>query len=220
MTRRDTWPAALLASTIVVVGLLAGPPAPRSVGAYPDAPPAGRTGAPAENTCNSCHSGALNDGLGTFALVNAPTSYTPGQVYPITVSLGKAGKARWGFSLTTLKNSDNSFAGTLSTGGSPLLLIQTKSSKSYISQTTDYASNDGTYAGTADGPVTWTFQWTAPAAGTGGVTFYAAGVAADNDGGDGGGDDVYTIAVPMTESVVTAVSNTTWGKIKAAYLAR
>ena len=210
------WLAGGLAGTLLLAWIALDPTAPRRAGAYVDSPPAGRTGAPAEGTCGSCHSGGLNDGQGTLAFVGVPSSYTPGQTYPITVSLARSGALRWGFESTALNSSDNSAAGSFALT-SNLTLLQSKSGKSYVSQT-NLNGPDGTYPGTPDGPVSWSFNWTAPSAGAGAVTFYAVGVAADNDGNDGGGDLVYTVSTGASEGSPTPASSTTWGKIKALYL--
>ncbi|HEU4333793.1 MAG TPA: choice-of-anchor V domain-containing protein [Candidatus Eisenbacteria bacterium] len=182
--------------------------------AYSDVPPAGRTGAPGETTCASCH-GALNDGVGTLLLGGAPSSYVPGQKYTLTVSLARAGKTRWGFEVTSLFTTGGAYAGTLA-APSNLTLFQTKTSKGYVSHTTTLGA-DGTYAATANGPVVWSFDWTAPAAGAGNVTFYLVGVAADNDLDAGPGDLVYSTTVSVTEGAATATASTTWGWIKATY---
>ena len=92
---------------------------------------------------------------------------------------------------------------------------QTSSGKIYVSQTT--ATQDGSFAGTSNGPVTWTFQWTAPALGTGPVTFYAAGVAADNSQDADQGDFTYTTSVASSEGASIGVEETTWGQIKSMY---
>ncbi|HSQ61114.1 MAG TPA: choice-of-anchor V domain-containing protein [Acidobacteriota bacterium] len=182
--------------------------------AYSDVPPTGRTGAPGETTCASCH-GDLNDGQGTLALEGMPSSYVPGQQYSLTVSLTRAAATRWGFEVTSLFTTGSAYAGTLA-APSTRTLFQTKTGKGYVSHTTTLGE-DGTYAGTSNGPVIWRFDWTAPAAGAGNVTFYLVGVAADNDADAGPGDLVYTTSVAVTEGAVTATTTTTWGWIKATY---
>jgi hypothetical protein len=184
--------------------------------AYSDIPPSGRTGAPGEATCTSCH-GALNDGQGTLLLGGVPTSYIPGQHYTFTVSLSRAGATRWGFEVTSLFTTGGAYAGTLA-APSNLTLFQTKTSKGYVSQTNTLGV-DGTFAGTSNGSVVWSFDWTAPAAGAGNVTFYLVGVAANFDDDAGPGDLVYTTAVSVTEGTTTAATTTnkSWGWLKSTY---
>lgn len=188
---------------------------PRAL-AYTEVPPARRTGAPGENTCFTCHNGGLNDGSGSLAIVGVPETYTPGSVHTISVTLTRAGSTCWGFELTCLKTSDGSAAGTLA-NTTPLTYVQISSGKTYVSHTTLNTPSDGTFLGTVDGPVTWTFEWTAPPAQSGEVRFYAVGVAADASGDADGGDFVVTTSTPSAEEASSPVENTTWGKIKVRY---
>jgi len=215
-SRYVDWLAGGLAAGVMLAWIALDPTSARPAGANVDEPPAARTGGAGQQTCNTCHNGALNDGQATFAFSGVPASYTPGQTYPITVSLARSGASRWGFEATVLKTSDNSAAGTIVVT-SNLTTLQTQAGKFYISHT-NLNGPDGTFPGTANGPVAWSFNWTAPSAGAGAVGFYAAGVAADNDGNDGGGDLVYTTSTSSSEAPPTAVTATTWGKIKAHYL--
>jgi hypothetical protein len=211
----------------VAAGLVAGwlafdPPSPRRAGAFSYQPPTERTGAPGEGTCAACHSGGGTfDGSLTIA---APPEYNPGQSYTVTVVLQDPGQSRWGFELIPLRRDpgtqDLTLAGSL-TNLSPLTLIQESlDGRQYISHTSniqDAGEPDGTFAGTADGPVSWSFTWTAPAAGSDTVTFYAAGNAANNNGSAGGGDFVYTASAVSLEGSPSDVKATTWGKIKMKY---
>ena len=61
----------------------------------------------------------------------------------------------------------------------------------------------GTAPGTS-GAKSWTFQWTAPAAGAAEVTLYAAGNAANNDGGSGG-DRIYATFFSSAEQATVPV---------------
>jgi hypothetical protein len=201
-------PAALILLLATIASL-----APEAA-AYSDVPPAGRTGAPGETTCTSCH-GALNDGQGTLLLGGVPSSYVPGEHYTFTVSLSRAGATRWGFEVTSLFTTGGAYAGTLA-APSNLTLFQTKTSKGYVSHTNTLGA-DGTFATTTDGPVVWSFDWTAPASGAGNVTFYLVGLAADYDGDAGPGDLVYTTTASVTEGSPTAATSTSWGWIKSTY---
>lgn len=163
--------------------------APAVALAYSGGPPDGRTGAPGEGNCTACHSGTLNSGDGQLA-IDGPTQFTAGETYTLTVSLQDPGQQRWGFELTQLGE------GSLtSTDGN----TQVSSSGG-----NDYAKHTsvGTHNGTPDGPVSWTFDWTAPAEAPETVTFYAAGNAA-NGNGSTSGDFIYTTS--FTTELATAV---------------
>src|SRR5512140_1394519 len=180
-------------------GILGGPPlAAMAAETRSTLPPAGLTGAPGEGTCIGCHGDfGLNSGDGTLS-VSAPASYVAGTTYPITVTLADPGRVRWGFEVTALTGA-NSMAGSFA---NTALTTQTQTSngRMYASHTTQRGA-DGTFAGTADGPVSWSFNWVAPASGSGGVTFYATGVAADGSGDTG--DYVYSATRPVSETVAT-----------------
>ena len=186
---------------------------PALLKAYSDNPPTKRTSAPGESTCASCH-GALNDGAGTLT-ITAPATFMPGQNYPITVTLAHPGKLCWGFSMTALRKTSNSMAGSF-TSTTPLTGTQVSSGKTYINQIT--GASDGTFGGSA-GPVSWTFSWTAPpdAAGADTVIFYASGVTADWSGDADNGDPVYTNTAMATEDAATPTIGQTWGQVKVRY---
>ena len=197
------------------VGWLAfDPPAPREASANANLPPLVATGAPGEGSCFSCHSGALNDGVGSVAITGVPVPYMPGQTYALGVTVQRTGQQRWGFEITALKASDSSPAGTLASAAQLTDTTRTSGSgRMYVSHTT-LKGVDGTFAGSTSG--SWIFNWTAPAAGAGAVTFYAAGNAA-NGNGLNTGDFIYTTKITSMEGSATDVSATTWGKIKMLY---
>jgi hypothetical protein len=202
-----------------VAGLVLGwlvfdPPAPRQASANAGGPPAARTGAPAEQTCaDGCHTGnTVNDGVGSVTIVGVPTTYTPGMDYTITVSVSRTLQSRWGFQLTCIKDSDQLGAGTF-TNTTDFTATQIGSIRNYINHTIS-TGFDGTFQGAPLG--LWSFTWTAPAAGAGTVTFYAAANAANGDLTDQG-DFIYTTSASSTEETGTPVDATTWGKIKLLY---
>lgn len=68
--------------------------------AYPEGAPDGFTGAPGENTCQTCHSIGPDDG--SMAIDGMQSGYIPGATHPITVSLEDPGQFQWGFQLTAV----------------------------------------------------------------------------------------------------------------------
>lgn len=150
------------------------------VGADSDVPPSGRTGAPGESSCTSCHSTfALNSGPGVLSITGLPASYSLNQTITVTVRIQQASRARYGFEVTALDET-NSRAGTLVVTDSnrTASIIGTVSGKqrSYIGQTSSGAQP------TVTGEDSWSFNWTAPAAGAGKVTFYVSAVAGNGSG--------------------------------------
>lgn len=144
-------------------------------------PPDGRTGAPGESTCwDSCHNTfPLNSGDGVMS-ITGPDFFEAGQSYTFTVEISDPGQSRWGFEITPLDIgavfiTDLSNTQFSSSGG-----------RLYVKQT-----SVGTHAGTPNGPVSWSFDWTAPNNPPSTVTFYAAGAAANNNNRNSG-DYIYT----------------------------
>ena len=193
--------------------------------AFSFTPPVSESGAPGEGLCTQCHTGGLNLVGGSLEIQNVPAAYTPGQIYSITVQLGRAGQSRWGFQLVPLRDSleHKVMAGQLTAVSNTTTVsfgFVDTGLRAYASHFTG-GGVDGTFAGTADGPVSWTFNWTAPLAGAGTVTFHCAGNAANGNGEAGAGDVIYTATATSTEAPATdAVTTTTWGKIKSLYLTR
>lgn len=131
--------------------------------------PAGRTGNPGElsgATCNlaNCHVGGLTVTDQTFSVSSTVPSngYEPGQTYTITIEMTNPGDSIFGFEVSPQSN-NGSLLGTLSNPSAGAQLI---GGGKYVTHT--IAGNKGL------GSKTWTFDWTAPAMGTGTVTFWSA----------------------------------------------
>jgi hypothetical protein len=127
---------------------------------YPDGAPAGKTGSPGDGgaTCQAsgCHSGTPTT-VANIITSNVPvTGYVPGTTYTITVTVTGTGKK--GFQVSP-QNTAGTLLGTL-TAGTGNKIVGTK----YVTHTS--AKNTAS--------AVWTFQWKAPSAGTGAVTFYGA----------------------------------------------
>jgi hypothetical protein len=119
------------------------------------------------------------------------------------VTLSDPDQSRWGFELAVKDVSDQQ-AGTIVVTDAVNTLVSTSGGITYLKQT-----STGTFAGTADGPVSWSFNWTAPSSGTGTVYFYVAGCAANNNDLDAG-DYVYNISKEVQERSKAPVL-TQWG---------
>jgi len=204
-------------STLVLIAAIAclGLSVPREAAAKVPLPDPRRTGAPGEGSCGGCHSGSA--GNGAVSVLGLPTSYVPGTVYRLTVQLQDLGQSRWGFEATLLKDSDDTMAGSLASADGTTGL-QAETGKLYISHNAEGPGPvDGTFAGTANGPVSWLFDWTAPAVGSGSVTIYVAAVAADNDDGSGDTDFEYLLQISTPEETSSPVEEMTWGQIKGQF---
>jgi hypothetical protein len=159
--------------------------------AYSSGPPDGRTGAPGEQTCwNACHSTfPLNSGDGGLS-ITGPDFFQAGQSYDITVEISDDGQSRWGFEITPLD------IGTVTITDPTNTQFSSSGGNSYVKHT-----STGTHAGTPNGPVSWSFSWTAPVDPPSTVTFYAAGNGANNNGSNSG-DYIYTAT--FTSNLMTS----------------
>jgi hypothetical protein len=178
--------------------------------AFPGGPPAGTSGAPGEQTCNDCHGDfPLNSGNGSVVITAFPDLFTLGYIpsanYTVNVTVDKWGQKRWGFEMTALRDSNDSKAGefTLIQPGRTRI-DNAGNGRQYV---THCCADDPGTGGVGDagagtpGPFSWSVQWTAPANGTGAVSFYAAGNTANNDNTPSG-DWIYTTSRTAPEDTV------------------
>ncbi len=177
-------PAVLIA--VLALGLM--PLTVLAEAEFSGGPPDGHTGGPGEANCTACHAGfPLNSGDGQLEIIGAPRSYTPAATYSIAVRISDPSQMRWGFEITAVaENGDGIGSFTITDATNTQLSDNAPPNRDYVKHT-----SAGTFNGTADGPVMWTFDWTAPATDEGPATFYAAGNAA-NGNGNNGGDYIYT----------------------------
>jgi len=161
--------------------------------------PGGQTNSPTDGSnCTSCHSGTLNSGNGTSVITSdIPTGgYVPGQTYTITGAIGEASINKFGFEITVERTSDNAKTGTI---------ILTDATRTAFTN----SNNSVTHTSSGNVPLTtnatsWSFDWTAPVSGTGGVTFYGAFNSAD--GSSFNGDQIYSKTLVVAEDIATQVA--------------
>lgn len=160
-----------------------------TISSRPDGAPEAATGGPAEGgaTCvqGGCHGGTVSNNA-TYMTADIPVAgYTPGTTYNITVNMPSSGKKGFMFSA---QNTSGTFLGTPIAGtgtGSKVTLTH------YITHTSAKTSNPGV----------WTFQWTAPAKGSGAVNLHG----------------MFAIGTMNTaKQVITVQENTTSGLLELA----
>ena len=162
----------------------------------PTGAPAGVTGSPGDGlTCarSGCHTGgpAITDHQTQITSDVPVTGYIPGTTYTITATLTKTGISRFGFEMSP-QSPTGTQLGTLIAGSGSHLIGGTK----YVTHSSTGTSGTGTK--------TWSFQWTAPAAGSGDVTFYGSFMFANNNGNDSGDavkTDQYTVAEDLSAGI-------------------
>ena len=156
--------------------------------------PAGYSGDPAGGTknCTNCHSGDAQQQAGWITSNIPVTGYVPGTTYTITSTATGNGITKFGFQVSP-QNSGGTILGTLVNTGDETKLV---SGTNYVTHTT--AGNSG-----SDTKI-WTFDWVAPDAGAGEVTFYGAFNLANNNG-DTSGDEIKLSTLTVTEDESSAI---------------
>ncbi len=136
--------------------------------------PTGRTGAPGESTCASCHSGGSYSGDIIFSMGEGDiTEYQPDVTYTITF-IADFNSPRFGFSITAL-DEDNQPAGNFTVlNDDNTYKAVTGNNRQYIGHKNANDNNE------------WEFEWTSPATDVGDITFYYVINAANGDNGTGG----------------------------------
>jgi Secretion system C-terminal sorting domain len=204
MKGKKNWIAMLLLSSVFLMSMTS------DISHYDDDEDgkAGHNGSPGEQTCakSNCHNTyTLNSGTGSVSISVAGMTnwqYVPGQTYNVSVTVAQNNVSLFGFGFEALLSSGAN-AGTLTAGVGSHALNSTvnANSRKTITHLLD--------AGTSANSHTFTFTWVAPTNGAA-VTFYAAGNAANNNGGDSG-DYIYTTSQALTAVVVPNAPTITAG---------
>lgn len=150
-------------------------------------PAGGKTGAPGEQNCTSCHSGATQNGSTENQLIInndigfGITQYTPGATYTVNLSMA-SNPAKKGFQVTAL-NGANEMAGNFVAGANTQIKTATISGGQRKYATHKSSSN-------TSATQVWNWTWEAPATEQGAITFYVATNKANNNNNDNG-DVIY-----------------------------
>jgi hypothetical protein len=172
---------------LLLLGALWGAFLVQQHGQYKSNPPVSSTGAPGEGSCanSTCHSVTPDLGRGQVAIqvMGDTVNYTPDSIYPLEVHVNNPYQSVYGFELTAL-NENNNGTGSLLRTDSLNTTLQSSGGRQYIGHNS------------ADTVNTWSFKWQAPSSYEGDITFYAAGNAANGDGGPGG-DSIYTSSLTL-----------------------
>lgn len=162
----------------------------------------GNTGAPGDETfngtpytCAGCHNDGVFNPIISISVLDtgdlAITHYTPGRLYTARVTINASGTNLFGYGFQMIALRD--------TGNIDLDGFSDVNPNNYKIAT---ISNGRTYAEHANISSSNTFnvRWTAPVAGTGSVTFYAAGNAVNGNGNDNG-DGATSTALQLLENI-------------------
>jgi hypothetical protein len=159
---------------------------------YGNGSPGGKSGSPGDggSTCTECHGGTASPQNGWVTSSIPNDGYTPGETYTITATGTHNGVVKFGFEATA-ENSTGAKVGIVTiTNSTETKLVNNNKSVTHKSAGTTPTGNTKS----------WSFNWTAPAAGTGNVGFYAAFNAA-NGNGNSSGDVIYKSSLTVPEFI-------------------
>lgn len=158
--------------------------------AFTSGPSEGYSGSPLDgNDCTFCHTPGPATIVEDWISTSIPTiGYTPGQTYTVTLTAFGLSSDKYGFQITAE-------TATAKTGSWIITdATRTKLVGSSVTHTSAGTVPNGS-------PNTWTIDWTAPASGTGPVTFYAT-VNNTNDDGSNQGDEIFRTWRSEPESTI------------------
>lgn len=162
---------------------------------YENGAPSSVSGSPADGlkTCakSGCHTGSAVVNVPNIITSNVPPAgYTPGTTYTITATCVQSGINKWGFEISPQSSSGALLGQLIITNTAVAKIVSTK----YVTQKTGGSSGNGSK--------TWSFDWVAPIAGKGPVTFYGTFNYA-NDNGSASGDHIKTSTLVIPENTGT-----------------
>jgi len=148
--------------------------------AFKEGPYPNVTGGFGEPSCHHCHlDNPINDPGGSLELKGVPPAYTPGQTYPITVTIAREDMRRGGFEIAARFASGKTKgkqAGVWRVPDERAQLIPGAVDKTLTFVQHNLAGSRAVTRGTN----TWTIDWTAPPA-AGPIQFNVAANASNND---------------------------------------
>lgn len=166
----------------------------------------GYAGDPANGNknCVNCHTGAAASTISGLITTNIPgTGYVPGNTYIITTTRLSPGIGDFGFQ-TASQNPAGVELGVFSNIDVNETRIRTKTISTVVFS---YITHTSTSTTGTDGR-SWSYNWTAPVAGSGPVTFYGAVLDTDS-GGDTPGDVTYISTTVVQEDLGVGISQIT-----------
>lgn len=179
----------------IVIAEYSSPATGNTIGA-----PGAKTGSPGDGsscTANGCHVGTAANQAGLITSTVPLSGYIPGQTYTVTGSITTSGKTRFGFEMSP-QNLSGALKGSL---------ILTNPTKTQLVGGGKYITHKLGGTSFPSSTATWSFDWTAPAAGTGNVTFYGA-FNSTNNSGTSSGDLVTLSSLAVTEDISSGISET------------
>ncbi len=170
---------------------------------------AGYAGSPSESTCRNCHNSFTNSGAGTITFnSNFPgvtsKQYIPGVTYQLSVVVKFAGRGLFGVGVEAL-TATGANAGNIVVTNPTMTTTKSATVGSNSRNSLTHTLNGGAHADSS----VFAFNWTAPSTNIGNVTFYYAGVMANNNGSSSG-DYVAngnTVVTPGSATGINEIAN-------------
>lgn len=153
-------------------------------------------------TCakSGCHTGNAVTPLTGLITSDVPVAgYTPGATYTFTATITRSGHTKFGFEISP-QDASGTFLGTLIATDA----VNTKLATHFFAGSGNIAGKYITHSNASTG--TWSFDWTAPVAGTGDVTFYGAFNAAGGSSNQTG-DSIFTSTTLVSENVASGIAD-------------
>lgn len=167
----------------------------------PTGAPAGHSSSPGDQsrTCavSGCHTGIAVQTRTNLISSDIPEEgYTPGNSYTITAAVSSANRNMFGFMISP-QNAAGTKLGTMA-------LIN--STETQLLQSAKYITHKQAGITGSGGVKSWSFTWTAPAAGTGDVNFYGSFNIA-NGNGNATGDSIIKTTYTVSEKLVSGIAS-------------
>ena len=160
--------------------------------------PGAKTGSPGDvANCTICHTGTAILTKGWITSNIPITGYVPGKTYTFTLAGNHQGVVKFGFEITA-EDSKNAKTGTF---------IITNTTETQLTNNMHAVTHTGNGLTPTNNQKYWNFKWTAPAAGTGSVAFYAS-LNAGNGNNSTTGDVVYDTDTTFIEDLSSSVQET------------
>jgi hypothetical protein len=159
--------------------------------------PGAKSSSPGDGAdCTSCHAGSAQSGTSWISSTIPMTGYVPGTTYTITLTGTHTGVVKFGFELTA-EDASNTKKGVFSI---------TNANETQLTNMMHAVTHTGNGLTPSNNSKSWSFDWTAPVAGTGGITFYASLNAADGNNA-ASGDVIYNTNYTYTEDISAGIDN-------------
>lgn len=172
---------------------------PALLWAYSSGPDPFKTGAPGDTTCSQsgCHIGTAVNANGNKISITfeGGTIYTPGEKQRVTVAISEPAPI-YGFQMSA-RLASNRQAGNFTPGTAQAVLCQDGSVRRSASCPSSAPLEFIEHTQPSSTP-SFSFDWTAPSAGAGDITFYVAVNAANANGQADRGDKIYTANATLT----------------------